>query len=329
MTSRISASDRVQRLLSLIPWVAAHDGPTIAEVCERFGIERQQLLHDLTLASMVGVYPYTPDALVEVVVEEDRVWVYYPLAFDRPLRLTAAEALALLAAGQVLLQAPGAEPAGPLARGLAKVARSLGVEPESQVDVQIGSGAGGTLDLLDRAIRESRQVEIDYYTYGRDELTTRVVDPYRLWTNLGAWYVLARCHQAGGERQFRVDRMRAARLLETTFIPPSDGPTVAAYEPRADDPRVTIQLPPNAGWVLEQYPVDAVRDLGKGRIAVTLAISARPWLERLLLRLGAKARVVRQRGGGPDLRDAGREAARRILARYEELGRPGTTERGQ
>ena len=47
--------------------------------------------------------------LVEVVIEEDRVWVYYPLSFDRPLRLSAAEALALLATGQVVLQSPGAD----------------------------------------------------------------------------------------------------------------------------------------------------------------------------------------------------------------------------
>jgi proteasome accessory factor C len=314
--SRVSASQRVQRLLSLLPWVAANDGPTIDEVCARFEIRRPQLLEDLTLASMVGVYPYSPDALVEVVIEEGRVWVYYPLSFGRPLRLTAAEALALLAAGQVVLQAPGADPAGPLARGLAKVAGSLGVDPSTQVDVHLGSPAATVLDRLDRAVRERRQVEIDYYTYGRDELTTRVIEPRRLWTNLGTWYVLAWCHRVEGERQFRVDRVSRAEVLDREFTRFDEPATVAAYEPRPDDPRVTIELPAGAGWVVEAYPVEAVDDIGDGRLRATLAISGRPWLERLLLRLGPEARIVDQRGGEDDLRPAGAAAAARVLARY-------------
>jgi proteasome accessory factor C len=314
--TRVSASQRVQRLLSLLPWVAANNGPTIAEVCGRFGIRRAQLLDDLTLASMVGVYPYSPDALVEVVIEKDRVWVYYPLSFDRPLRLTAAEALALLAAGQVALQSPGADVDGPLARGLAKVAGSLGVDPSTQVDVQLGSSAATVLDRLDRAIAARRQVEIDYYTYGRDELTTRVIEPHRLWTNLGTWYVLAWCHRVEGERQFRVDRVSRAELLDDPFTRSDEPATVGVYEPRPGDPRVTIELPADAGWVVEQYPVEAVEDIGGGRARATLAISGRPWLERLLLRLGPSARVVGQRGGDDDLTNAAAEAAIRILARY-------------
>ncbi|MGH9118759.1 MAG: helix-turn-helix transcriptional regulator [Acidimicrobiales bacterium] len=316
--SRISASQRVQRLLSLLPWVAANAGPSIDEVCARFGIGRAQLLDDLSLASMVGIYPYSPDALVEAVIEDDRVWVYYPLSFDRPLRLSAAEALALLAAGQVVLQAPGADRDGPLARGLAKVAGSLDVDPSSQVDVRLGSSATTVLERLDRAIRDRRQVEIDYYTYGRDELTTRVIEPYRLWTNLGTWYVVAWCHRAGGERQFRVDRVMRSEVLETPFAHDGEEPTVAAYEPRPDDPRVTIELPPDAGWVVEQYPLEAVDEVGEGRLRVTMAISGRPWLERLLLRLGPSARLVDQRGGADDLTTAAAEAARRLLARYAQ-----------
>ena len=65
--SRITASDRLQRLLALIPWVAANDGPTVHEVCERFDLKERELLADIGLVSMVGVPPYTPDELSVVV----------------------------------------------------------------------------------------------------------------------------------------------------------------------------------------------------------------------------------------------------------------------
>jgi hypothetical protein len=47
---------------------------------------------------------------------------------------------------------------------------------------------------------------------------------------------------------------------------------------------------------------------------VRLAVSAVPWLERLLLRLGAECRVVAADAPLPD--DLVARAARRVLARY-------------
>ena len=33
-----SADERLRRLLALVPWVAAREGPTVEEVCARFGM---------------------------------------------------------------------------------------------------------------------------------------------------------------------------------------------------------------------------------------------------------------------------------------------------
>jgi predicted DNA-binding transcriptional regulator YafY len=49
-----------------------------------------------------------------------------------------------------------------------------------------------------------------------------------------------------------------------------------------------------------------------GRLRVTFTVVGDRWLERVLLRLGPEAEVV----SPGDLRDAGRDAARRVLARY-------------
>ncbi len=324
---RPTAGQRVQRLLSLLPWVAAQDGPTVAEVCARFDVGRPQLLADLELASMVGLHPYTPDELLEVVIEDDRVWVRLALSFERPLRLTPDQGLALVAAGSGLLAVPGADPDGPLARGLAKVAATLGIEPGAALDVNLGDVSGPTLDALRDAVEDRRQVELDYYAHGRDDRTTRTVDPYRIFTDMGQWYVLAHCHRAKGDRLFRLDRIASLRVLDTTFAPPAERPGLAAYHPRPDDPRVTLELAPGAWWVAEQYPVESVEELDDGARRVTMAVSARPWLERLLLVLGRDATVIPGTGsipgeGGPlPAEDVGRVAARRVLARY----RPGGT----
>ncbi|MEZ5262215.1 MAG: hypothetical protein R2755_10685 [Acidimicrobiales bacterium] len=40
---------------------AQQEGPTIAEICARFGLTRSELLADLDVVFMVGLYPFTPD----------------------------------------------------------------------------------------------------------------------------------------------------------------------------------------------------------------------------------------------------------------------------
>ena len=71
-----------------MPWIAGQDGPRLDEVCERFGMTRKQLLDDLQIIPLVGLPPYTPDTLIEVTIEGDRVWLRFADVFARPLRLT-------------------------------------------------------------------------------------------------------------------------------------------------------------------------------------------------------------------------------------------------
>lgn len=326
---RRSAPDRVLRMLSIVPWIAAQDGPRVADVCERFGIGRNQLLDDLNVIQFVGLPPYTPDMLIDVVFEGDRVWVRFADVFSRPLRLTPNQALGLVAAGAALVgSGAGGEgrgggagteaegPPGPLATGLAKLAKMLDIAPDEALSIRLGPSRPEILDTLRAAVREQRRVRLDYFTYSRDARTVREVDPYRVFAADGAWYMFGYCHSARGERLFRVDRVAAVELLDTRFTRPEGAdeapPSLLAVAPGT--PRVTLELPPDARWVVDTYPVERVTDRPDGRVEVRLAVASRAWLERLLLRLGPEAVVVD--ATDPELRHAVRDAARRVLARY-------------
>jgi proteasome accessory factor C len=310
----VKAETRLRRLLALIPWVASRDGPTIAEVCARFACTEAELLSDLDLLFLCGLHPYTPDMLMDVDIADGRVWIRYADYFSRPLRLTPAEGLALVAAGRTVLAAPGADPVGPLARGLAKLEAALGADAATGVDVQLGAASEVVLDVLRGAAAARRQVEIDYYSYGRDEWARRVIDPYSVFAAEGEWYVAAWCHKATDERLFRIDRVRDAVLLDTTFAAPAAPPELSVFRPQAADERLVLELDREARWVAEQYPVEAVDERPSGHLVVRLAVSGRAWLERLLLRLGPHARVIE---GDTE---AGRQAACRLLDRYRRVG---------
>ena len=112
---------------------------------------------------------------------------------------------------------------------------------------------------------------------------------------------------------FRVDRIRGARARPASTSSRRRATTRSprCSHPRADDPRVTLELAPSAAWVAEAYPAESITDRPDGTLEVVLAVSEPAWLERLLVRLGPEARVL----GPESARRAGADAARRVLAR--------------
>ncbi|MGI8662622.1 MAG: helix-turn-helix transcriptional regulator [Acidimicrobiales bacterium] len=313
--NRITASHRLQRLLALVPWVAEHDGPTVQEVCARFELRPSELVDELNLVSLVGLPPYTPDELFDVVISDDRVFVHLSPSFDRSLRLTPEQALTLVAAGASLRSVPGHDPEGPLARGLVKLASALGVDPGAVIDIDLGRAAAHVLDTVRAAVAARRRLRLDYYVHGRDDHTQREVDPHRLWADQGQWYLVGFDHLRREQRVYRVDRITNATTLDAVFeAPAEEGPT-DLFHPGDDAPRVVVDLSPEAAWVLEAYPTECAELGAEGHALVTLAVGGRPWLERLLLRLGPNARVV-DAGADPGLERCGADAAARVRARY-------------
>ncbi|MET0422144.1 MAG: WYL domain-containing protein [Acidimicrobiia bacterium] len=315
MSPRPLVGPRLQRVLAIVPWVLAHPGITVAELAERFEVPELELERDLALLPLCGLPPYTADRLIDVTVIDGEVEIRLAEYFERPLRLAPAEGLALLAAGRTLLSVPGSDSEGPLATALDKLERAVGATGRLAVDV----GAPGHLARLNRAVLDHEQVEIEYYSFARDEITTRVIDPLRVFNAFGAWYVAAWCHRAEAERLFRADRVQSLRATGDHFDPDAhatdvDGDTAdLVYRPRPEDPRVTLRLAPEAQWVIESYPNEGTTPRAKGAVDVVLAISEPAWLDRLLLTLGPSATVV----APATAQAAGATAAARILARYE------------
>ena len=100
MSPKPVAGTEVQRILAIVPWIVANPGASKEEIATRFGMTLEQLDEDLLLVLMIGVPPYSPGDYLDV--DDDGEFVTIRLAdqFSRPLRLTPAEGLALLAAGR-------------------------------------------------------------------------------------------------------------------------------------------------------------------------------------------------------------------------------------
>jgi proteasome accessory factor C len=311
--SRVPSTVTVPRMLALTAWIAAQPGgASVSDICERFDITRSQLTAQLNTVMVTGVPPYTPDTMVDVLLDDDWVSIK-PKWLDRSLSLTAAQGLALLAAAESLHDVPGSEPDGPLARALDKLAQAVRARPGHELDVHLGDVDKDTLAVVEASLRAGSAIKVTYYSANADRIDTRIIEPWVLRTVDGAWQVDAWCQTAGGVRTFRLDRMRTADDTGTPATTPRGEVDAPGYHPRTGDVPVTLILDPELAWAVDRWATQSVDVLDDGRLRVELLVGAAAWLQRVLLAAGPRIRVEEcDMKAVADTTDM----AQRILARY-------------
>jgi len=340
VSGRPEAGQRLRRLLAVLTWLARLQRAPVAELAERFSMSPEELVADLELAACCGLPPYTPDQLMEIVVDDEEVVANLGDELARPRRLTAAEGFALAAAARAILDSAGvgADGAGEaLASALAKLEAALasgsgGQHPEGNGDgahssstsggLQVDLGGAAHLAEVRAAVEGGRQLAVRYYSMSSDEESERVIDPLAVVAMDGRWYLDAYCHRASGIRRFRVDRLvsvaETGEPVDHQRNPLETGTAqTAAFLPGPDATVVTLLVDPEVMWLIEALPVVSLSRSSDGRSEVRLAVASTVWFERLLLRLGPHAEVV----APAELAEVGRAAAARLLDRYRRSTR--------
>jgi proteasome accessory factor C len=320
MTGRADAGSRLLRLLAVLTWLAREGRAPVSELSARFGLEPDELIADLELAACCGLPPYSPDQLMEIIIDDQEVVADLGTELGRARRLTAAEGFALAASARAILAVPGADPDGALGRALAKLEAALGGRGLLRVDLR----EPAHLALIRDASDTGRQLELHYYSASSDRESTRVVDPVSVRLIEGHWYLDGYCHNALGMRRFRVDRVSAARLTgepaghlgegEEPEVPDDSAPGSEAFVPGPEATVAHLAVDADAVWITEALLNSSSNPMPDGRTGVTLAVASTVWFGRLLLRLGPHAEVL----DPPELAETGREAARQLLARYRD-----------
>ena len=351
---RLNPAERAERLLSLIPWVLENGGQTIAELEERFAYPSDMLVADLeNVVHYLAPFPFTPDVEFSVFINgADQVWISNAEVFSRPPMFTFAQAFELFVAASAVLQAqalpqdgtmpadsvpadpvppdsaPESETSSHLARAVAKLAPDSSGDLTQLLRVDVGENIAEDLwEALNTAVEEQRRMQIEYFTQGRSETSTRKVDAYSVFARAGSWHFRGWCHKAQDLRTFRCDQIESFHLLDEQFEPagkgkgkPEDGEPEDAsdatltYHANPHDPRATIEVSPWAARLAEEYDADSVEQTEDGNIRMRLPVGRRIFLERLLLQAGNAVKVVSVEGDIPE--DIAQQAASRVLARY-------------
>jgi predicted DNA-binding transcriptional regulator YafY len=313
------ASDRLQRLLALVPYVITRKVVGLADTAAAFGISERELVDDLNMLWCVELRSPDPYCPIDLSYEGGEIVVSEAESIDRPLRLGVDEASALLVALRMLAEVPGLEDRSALSRTIAKLEAAAGTAAavSAQVAVQVDDhGASSAVAQVRDALDRGRRLHLSYYVPGRDEATERDVDPMRLLVVEGRTYLEGWCRRAGAVRLFRLDRVLGLAVLDQpASVPAQARPRdvdQGLFRPSPDDAAVELELSAAGRWVAEYYPCERVEDLGDGRLRVGLRTPDTRWVRRLALRLGEDGRVT----APAELAAQVREDASAALAQY-------------
>jgi predicted DNA-binding transcriptional regulator YafY len=301
VSTLVTSTERLQRLLALVPYVVSRKVVGLAETAAAFGVSERELVDDLNLLWCVELRAPDPYCPIDLSYEGGEIVVSQAESMGRPLRLAVDEASALLVALRMLAEVPGLEDRSALSRLIAKLEAAAGeaASVSSQVAVQVDHhdvGAEAYAAQIRAALSARRRVHLRYYVPGRDEATERDVDPMRLLVVEGRPYLEGWCLRAEGMRLFRLDRVLSLDVLDVPSAPPAEAQPVdvdqGLFRPSPDDVSVVIELSAAGRWVAEYYPCESVTDLEDGRARVVLRTPDTGWVRRLALRLGEDGRVV-------------------------------------
>jgi len=243
------------------------------DLAARFHIPREELQDHLSLLNLVnfGGGCYT----VYAELDGDTVRVdkeLYGDVFRLAPRLTPLEARAIRLALDIVGPSIAAQVHTPLDRVRKKLEDTFGqFEDHQRPDTRSELDEEELVATLSRGIAERRVVAIEYMKEGDETPNERLVEPYTFERVLPNWIIHTWDRSSDGERSFRLDRMRSARVTDERFEP-RDG-----FDPHflEDAHQVRIRYAkPVARYRVER---GATR-LTDGSALATLRVGSRDWL---------------------------------------------------
>jgi len=316
----MSITDRINRILFIMSYVAQNQGVALEELAKQVEMSPEELTKELEFMLLIGKPPFRPDDYVDIYVEDQRVYIEFDQMLNRPLRLTRAEALALLMSLQLLDPEVDPDAVESLKNKIEQlIASSIDAASRLEDSILLDRPArpvSAHFDRLRKAIERRRKVEVEYYSLGRNETSKRIVHPYFLMKSLDYWYLTGYCELRQDLRTFKFERMLNVKMLPNSFPPPQDS-AIEGYKKEflssLGRRRIEIYFDSTvAPWIQEQYG-SSVRQESDGGVVLSLFSETLEYPSRLVLGFAPHARPL----SPPELVSKVAEDAQRVLALYD------------
>ena len=288
-------TDRISRLLALVPWLAKRPGITLTQTAEHFGISVEILTKDLWQLVLCGLPGYGPDQLVDIDFwDDDRIWVQDPQTLAVPMRISSEEAIALSIALRRMNQIPGVAEKDTINRLIVKMDAVTG----SEISVVKVSSEDQVVqsELIESALANNLSLTFEYSS-AKDSHSRRNVTPIRVFSVDDYLYLAAWCEQAEAVRSFRFDRIADVNIIDPLVHGQADLTTeITGLTELESAPTALIRIDSDIAWVTEEawvrYPTGHLGVLEDGQILITVPYLSKEWLIRWVMSMAGAATVL-------------------------------------
>lgn len=211
--------NRLDRLAAILIQLQSKRIVKAQEISERFEITLRTVYRDIKALQEAGI---------PIGVEPGKGYFIVDGYFLPPVMFTKEEASALLMGGKLIEKMADESIRKEFFSALYKIKSVLKTNDkehlellEDNIMVQkwflAESESNKFIVPVQEAIAGKNVIEIEYYTYYRDKISEREVDPIGIVHYAGAWHLIAFCRMREDYRDFRIDRIRRIKKTNKNF----------------------------------------------------------------------------------------------------------------
>lgn len=286
-----TALDRVSRALNLIPFIAANPGLSILQIAERFDSTPAQISKDLTLLHMCGLPGYTHLELLDIDYEDpEYVSVLDPQVLDHPRSLSQTEALTLVLGLELLSEiAKDPNEREGIAKLQERLSKIIGDDFARAITIADGVVESPIMKDLEKAISDSRFIQITYNSASSDTVTTRTVFPTDLFFKDGIGYIQALMKDSVEVRTFRIER-----IIELALGEPDPTFAELSHSSSNEDIEIEIEMGEDGIFFLEKHNeiVTSSKEV-TGAFFLNLKVNSSDWIKRVISSWPGRITVIK------------------------------------
>ena len=319
----MSKYERMARLLKIITLVRANSKLTrsdLARLCEVESVRTIQ--RDINSLAVAEIPIYWTGEGYEIM----------PNFFLPPLSLSVEEALSLVLGVGAYVGSEGKFNESISQSAISKVVATLPKATRDLLELDSGKisvesrkamDTASLISQLYQAILNTKQLRVNYYSYRRNAVSERVIDPYALTFRRRAWYLIAYCHRRENILMFRTNRIKTLDYSGRTFSPPSsfsieDYMATSWQVMQGEETEVVLKFDARIAPLIKEvnwHPTQSIRDLRDGSILFTVTVAGTKEISFWILNYGHEVEVISPKS----LRNEIAAVAKKMCQRYAKV----------
>ena len=279
-----NAAQRALRTMDLVPYILENPGISTIDLAAKFSVTQKQIEKDLQLIFLCGLPGYTPYELIDLTFEDGIVSIIEPQVLTKPRNFSSNEMVVIKLGLEILREINVNEP-----NKLDKISTLLQkVHKETDQDSVLLAkeiSSSPYYSVINTAISQRKQLSIEYQSVSKDQLSTRLIVPYKISMLNGNLYLSAYDMDRHSDRVFKLDLISKCEIGERTELNSVKSTSIDHIVELMVDVKLTNFIERNTSIIVDQR-------LTADGIKVTLKVNNLEWISRAVISNAPNIKVI-------------------------------------